>query len=278
MKNIGIEDLLKWAFVHELSKGGGVDGLNHTGSAWRQINGSSWGLVADFAELCAMIDRDRSAGGMWIEQGAPHDDALEVGQAVRDLADLDVIFPSDWAPLSDWPETYGLADDAISHAVSRYMLRSPHARREHIVGLVISTAVLDRVPDFEAPVPQLHKVTRNGQPLWFIKENYQDAFGRSMAIEVNGYNSKAKRPLKGAYQKYEFLTDPTADIMGRIDYQIWVAALKHLEKTLMPRLTAHRLIASELPSTPWIDGICGACVGLRRSVPERDLKKFNFPC
>lgn len=262
MKTITIEELLHWAFVHELSKGGGINGLENGSSVWRQMNGSSWGLVSDYAELHTCIDRDRTSPGMWFEQGAPHDDALEVAQAVKDLANLDVVIPDAWAPLADWPETYGLADIAIEHAVNRYQLRSPQARRTHLVGLVISSAVLNRAPDFDAPVPEMQKFTKHGQPMWFVKENYEDAFGRTMTIEVDGYNQKSKRPLKGAYQKYEFLTDPVADVMGRIDYQVWVAAMKYLESNLMGRLVDHRLVYSELAITPWVDGVDGAGVGL----------------
>ncbi|MBX8803452.1 hypothetical protein HBA92_22355, partial [Ochrobactrum sp. MR28] len=211
-------------------------------------------------------------------QGAPHDDALEVGQAVKDLANLEVVFPEGLALLSDWPETHGLTDEVIAHAIGRYKLRSPQTRQTHIIGLVISMAVMNRIPDFEAPVPEIQKISRHGQPLWFVKQKYEDAFGRSMIVEVDGYNPKAKRPLKGAYQKYEFLTDPTADIMGRIDYQVWVAALKHLEKNLMTRLIDHRLVYSDLSFAPWLEGYDGVEISFNQTNRSAVREKFSAPC
>ena len=278
MKTITIEELLHWAFVHELSKGGGVNGLDHSGSAWRQLNRSSWGLVSDYAELCTLIDRDRPTNAMWIEQGAPHDDALEVGQAVKELADCDVAFPTAWFPLSDWPETHGLAGEAVAHAMSRYKLRSPQARRTHIIGLVVSSAVLNRIPDYEAPVPEMQMISRNGKARWFRGEERQDAFGRNFVIEVDGYNYRSRRPYVGAYRKYEFLTDPVTDILGRIDYQVWVAALKFLESRLMGCLVGHRLVCSDLSYTPWDATTEGAGVGLISSANNDRLKKFAAPC
>lgn len=278
MKTITIEELLHWAFVHELGKGGGVNGLDHSGSAWRQMNSSSWGLVSDYAELCTLIDRDRSANDMWIEQGAPHDDALEVGQAVKELANLEVVFPKGLALLSDWPETHGLGDEVIAHAISRYKLRTPQARQSHIIGLVISTAVMNRIPDFEVPVPEIQMITRKGNASWFRSEERQDAFGRNFNIEVDGYNYRSRRPYADAYRKYEFLTDPVSDILGRIDYQVWVAALKYLESSLMARLVNHRLVHTDLSYTPWNNGYDGDGVGLIAADTYSVAKKLVGTC
>lgn len=278
MRITTIEELLTWAFVDELSKGGGVNGLDNSNSAWRQIDCSSWGLVSDFAEHMAVIDRDRSAPGMWIEQGAPHEDALEVGQAVRELANLEVVFPEGWSPIADWPETYGLGDEAVRNAVDRFMLRSPQARQAHIVGLIISTAVLNRIPDFEAPMPETQVVTRMGRPCWFVQRTIQGSLGQCYVIEADGYNPRTKAPQRGAYRKYEFTIDPAADIMGRIDYQIWVAALKYLETALMPRLIDSRLRHTDRSFTPWLDDYDGLGLILQPASNIARRKKFASAC
>jgi hypothetical protein len=49
MKTVTMEELLTWAFVHELPKGGGVDGLDNANSAWRMLEASSWGKITSFA-------------------------------------------------------------------------------------------------------------------------------------------------------------------------------------------------------------------------------------
>ncbi|RWG78455.1 MAG: hypothetical protein E5Y35_25730 [Mesorhizobium sp.] len=80
-----------------------------------------------------------------------------------------------------------------------------------------------------------------------------DNNGQTYDIEVHGYDERLKRPAKGAYRKYEFSTDPSGDIMGRLDYQIWVAALRWLEAELGPQLIAHRLVSSDRTMTPWLE-------------------------
>ncbi|MEN5300180.1 hypothetical protein ABE530_17830 [Brucella sp. TWI559] len=253
MKTVTIEELLVWAFVHELPKGGGTDGLDNIHSAWRQMEASSWGKVLGFAELMTLVDRDRPEPGMWIEQGAPHEDALEIGRAVADLAGFDVSFPEGWNPVADWHEQGDLTRDAVARAVERFSLRTADKRGASIVALVISSAILGRTPDFGALEPDQALIERNGKPAWFMLRFAKDAFGREYSLEVDGYNHRTKRPQHGAYLKYEFLPDPLSDILGRIDYQIWVAALLQLESALANKLTSHRLTYSTFSATPWLE-------------------------
>ena len=85
MRTVTIEELLSWAFVHELPKGGGVDGLANANSAWRMLQASSWGKITSFAELMTLVDTGFSdgSGNYLFEQGAPHDDALALGEAAQ---------------------------------------------------------------------------------------------------------------------------------------------------------------------------------------------------
>ena len=253
MKTIKIDELLVWAFVHELPKGGGADGLDNIHSAWRQLEASSWGKVLGFAELMTLVDRDRAEPGMWIEQGAPHEDALEVGKAVAELARFDVSFPEGWNPVADWQDFDGLTADATARAAERLMLRPARSRSAGIASLVISTAVLGRVPDYSAPEPDCVMVERGGYPAWFLRRQSIDAFGREYFVETDGFNYRTRRPHRGAYHKYVLSPDPTADILGRIDYQIWVAALAELESALIDKLVGHKLTFSHRSATPWFD-------------------------
>lgn len=252
MKTVTIEELLTWAFVHELPKGGGVDGLDNVNSAWRMLQASSWGKITSFAELMTVIDHqggDRS--NYFIEQGEPHDDALAIGNVVADLARFDVAVRHGWDALADWPDTDGLAGDAVARAVERYMLRPWPRRAAGIVSLVVGTAILGREPDWQAEPSKVRMVERGGKPAWFIMKRVTDALGQSYEIEVDGFNRRSGRPARGAYRKFELSTDPTGDILGRLDYQVWVAALRHVERAVAPQLTSHRLMTSDRSMSPW---------------------------
>lgn len=278
MKTVTIEELLTWAFVHELPKGGGVDGLDNANSAWRMLQASSWGKITSFAELMTLIDHqggDRS--NYFIEQGEPHDDALAVGNAVADLARFDVAVPKGWAALGDWPDTDGLATDAVARAIERYMLRPWPRRAAGIVSLVVGTAILGRVPDCQAEPSKVRMVERGGKPAWFVMKRVTDELGQSYDIEVDGFNRRSGRPARGAYRKFELSADPTGDILGRLDYQIWVAALRHIERALSRRLVSHRIEPSDRSMTPWMADDLGG-VGLVEVARNERMKKTAAVC
>ncbi|HEV2504413.1 MAG TPA: hypothetical protein VGV39_15145 [Mesorhizobium sp.] len=255
MKTVTIEELLTWAFVHELPKGGGVDGLDNVNSAWRMLQASSWGKVTAFAELMTMVDVDRGSGA-YFEQGEPHDDALAVGQAVTDLALRDIVVPSGWNALADWegdhPGYGDLVSSAVSKAVELFMLRSATRRRAHMVSLVVGTAVLGREPAWDAEPSHIRMIQRAGRPAWFIMKRKTDDLGQTYDIEVDGYNARSGRPARGAYRKYEFSTDPTGDILARLDWQLWVAALRVLEREVAPHMVSHRIVPTDKSMTPWL--------------------------
>jgi hypothetical protein len=254
MKTVTIEELLNWAFVHELPKGGGTDGLANANSAWRMLQASSWGKVMAFAELMAMVDVDfGGTGNFWIDQGEPHDDALAVGNAVAALAHCDVEFPAEWNVLSDWPGHGGMTAAAVSRVVDRYRLRPPMRRAAGIVSLVVGTAILGRQPDWQAPEPKLRLVERGGKPAWFVMRSVIDpSSGLAHDLEIDGFNRRTQRPARGAYRKWEFSADPSGDILSRLDWQIWVAALRRIEAAVAGRLAAHRLLSWAQSATPWL--------------------------
>lgn len=248
MKTIGIEDLLGWAFIHELPKGGGVEGLANVHSAWRTI-----------CDLGVRIDHGSASrpGGdlsdnFLIEQGEPHEDALTVGRAVAGLARCEVDFPEPWNPLADWSDPHGLAPAAVEVARHRWEQRGRRQRGEWLVSLVAGTAVLGREPAWAAEEPAVRLAERGGSPAWFIIRQVAHGDGRTYAMEVDGRNPRTRKPLPGAYRRHIFSTDPTGDIMGRLDYQMWIAALRRLEAELPPLMVAHRIRATERSATPWI--------------------------
>ena len=142
MKTVTMEELLTWAFVNELPKGGGVDGLDNANSAWRMLEASSWGKITSFAELGTLIDR---SGGTncFIEQGEPHEDAVTVGRAVAQLAACDIALAERWNPLADWPDDdatlSALAADAVARVRKRIEERTQARRGSEMVSLVVGT-------------------------------------------------------------------------------------------------------------------------------------------
>ncbi|RWK94524.1 MAG: hypothetical protein EOR53_18115 [Mesorhizobium sp.] len=278
MKTVTIEELLTWAFVHELPKGGGVDGLDNANSAWRMLEASSWGKITSFAELGAIVDQGRGdTENYWIEQGEPHDDAVAVGRAVAGLSRCDVAVPAGWNALADWPDTEGMAEAAVKKAVERYMVRTPQRRAAGIVSLVVGTAILGREPDFGAEPSKVRMIERGGKPAWFVLRRMNHEDGKTYDIEVDGYNGRTHRPVKGAYRKYEFSTDPTGDILGRLDYQVWVAALRRLEAEIATQLVGHRLVYSDRSMTPWLEADRPGVAIVERAA-DRPAKKTAVAC
>lgn len=257
MRSVTIDEILTWAFVHELPKGGGVNGLDNANSAWRMLQASSWGKVASWAELMTLVDcGPGDADNFMIEQGAPHDDALAIGEAVAELAHCDIIVPQGWTPLCDWAldddRMADLVETATARAVEVFFLRPPLRRAAHLVSLVVGTAVLGREPVWDAPVSAIRMVERGGRPAWFVRRTLRDATsGKDFEAEVDGYNQRSGRPVRGAYRKYELSTDPRGDILARLDRELWAVALAALEKTIANRLSGHRLLKSDIERAPW---------------------------
>lgn len=247
MKIITIEQLLRWAFVHELSKGGGVDGIDNPLSAWRTMEGvATLGVRVD-------VDRCRQDLPTFIEQGEPHKDALIVGQAVRDLAKWSFKVDEFDDILADWPELERILAKPYYEAVLAHLkMRSHDEKGRSLVALVISYAVLNRRPSFDMPVPKIHLIENAGKPCWFIKKTHIDAFGRQIDVEVDGFNYRSRRPLPNAYRKHILADNPKADIFGRIDYQLWCMAMLHLRESLMGQLKEHQLQNEEFDLTPWM--------------------------
>lgn len=256
MKSLTIEKLLQWAFTEELPKGGGIDGLANANSAWRMLFASSWGRMAEFAELLTLVDMDRGGSDFHVEQGPAHPDALAVGRAVAEIGRTAfVLIPDDWNPMVDWIA----GDELLAHhlaphverARSQYRSRTEAKQGALVVSLVTRCAVLAQRPEWQADAPKLRMVMRGGKPAWFVAREVTDTFGGKSVIEVQGMNGRSHRPHQGAYRKLELSRDPLSDILGRLDYQLWVGALRRMEATLAGNLVAHRLEPWRCRMAPW---------------------------
>jgi hypothetical protein len=269
MKTVTTEELLTWAFVNELPKGGGMDGLDNANSAWRMLEASSWGKITSFAELGTLIDRSGGAN-YFIEQGEPHEDAVTVGRAVAQLAACDIVLPAGWNPLADWPDTQGLADAAVSRIRKRVEERTQARRGSEMVSLVVGTAILSRPPDWSSEPSKVRMIERGGKPAWFVTRTVIDTLGNRHAVEVDGFNARTGRPQKGAYRRFELSDAPDGDILSRLDHQIWVAVNRRLEAELAGKLIDHRLVVEHRSMTPWLDREYAGVAIVGRAQAERE--------
>jgi hypothetical protein len=238
------------------------------------LQASSWGKVTAFAELMTLVDVDRGGDNFWIDQGEPHDDALAVGEAVAALAHCDIVIPPGWNALADWPDDDGLVMPAVTRAVEQFHLRPPLRRAAGIVNLIVGTAILGREPAWDAEPSKVRMVERGGMPAWFIVRRVTDELGQTFDLEVDGRHPRTRRPLRGAYRRYEFSSNPAGDILARLDYQIWVAGLRLLADRLNGKLVDHRLVPCEREAAPWI----GRDSGGVRLVDRKSAKNFAAAC
>lgn len=252
MAGMTIEQLLTWAFVHELPKGGGEEGISGPGSAWSSIT--------RFGEL-GVLDHDSGRSVRdWrppfiLEQGDPDPDALVIGRAVAWLSSLDFMVPDGWDPLSDWKnlDARGLANSKVIAVMHRVRARSRAVRGQSIQALVVSHAALSRRPKWACPEPGLRDVCRSGKPAWFVKSQMAGAMeGQVFEVEVDGWDKRRGNPRPGAYRKQELTDDPHVGIMDRMDWQVWVSALARLERYVAAEgMKNHHLQPLRLASEPW---------------------------
>lgn len=247
-REIGIVELLEWAFNDELPKGGGSDGIAGVRSAW--------GRIMRWSEL--MTEVYQGAGVMeFIERtGDPHPDAVKVGRAVAALADLVLDLPDDWNPLNMANLTPS-ARAAVSDACAMIRGTDDGKRLSLLpVGIVVRCAVLRRAPEFPMDIRVTERpVMHNGRPAWFVRRKVKDAFGVEREIEVDGYNPKSGRPVAGAYHKWEYPREVVADIAARAEWQVWRAALDILAIDLKGALDEFDVMATDLPLEPWVEGL-----------------------
>lgn len=245
-----IENLLRWAFVHELGKGGGIEGIANVNSAWRTI-----------CELGVRVDRG-STGGGWhdadnfmIEQGEPHRDAKLIGEAVRDLAGVEIDGFDDWDAFADVPELAEPLAGIPGRVADRLRLMPVDSRRQLPVSIVVSAAMTGKAPDWRWPErPRAQMITRGGKPAWFVRREFTDAFGRVSTVEVEGRNPRTKQPMPGAYRKHRVEPDAYGVALSRMDWQVWVMSLGLLVEQLAGALADYEAVPALHSPTPWVDG------------------------
>lgn len=248
MKKIGIEQLLTWAFTEELCKldatGRGVGGY-----------GNHWGAAEVVSELGTLIDRGPNMYGVIpdiVMNGDPHPDAFIVGDAVRALdGSVGFEIAVGWNPFPEFSDDHGLIASEVENAAMIARLRPESLNGRYMVSLVTTAAILKRGPDWSADEPSVRMVERQGKPVWFVQAKGKDSFGRAYTFEADGYDPRRKRPVKGAYRKYELCEPLRSEALSRLDWQLWQDALCVLHTELDGRLSAFDLLAFAPDRQPW---------------------------
>ncbi|MDR6757825.1 hypothetical protein J2Y48_003122 [Mycoplana sp. BE70] len=250
MKKTTIEQLLTWAFVHELPKVG-------AGNGGSLVAGSSWNAIVEIAALGTMIDRNPNYYGAipgYVYEGEPAADALIVGDAVRELAKRDGFeIAAGWHPFPEWEDPHGLICTEVDRVADEQRNRSDRLNGKHVVNLVISAAMLGRGPSWDADEPSARPlIDVNGRAMWFVDRKAKDSLGRVYTYTDNGYDQRRHRPIKGAYRKWRLNRPLRGDILARLDWQLWQSALEVLQDSLCGRLSAHELFEFVPDRHPWM--------------------------
>ncbi|NVP56075.1 hypothetical protein [Mycoplana rhizolycopersici] len=245
MKKVSIERLLTWAFAVELA-GWRPEERENLG-----YGSSAWSIIERVGALGTRIDGGTPLGQARREE--PQADALIAADAVMGLAargGFDVA--PGWQPFPEWHDGHGLVAAEVARVIEEQRLRGDIVNGDHVVTLVLSSAVLGHGPDWEAEEPFAQPVSMNGKPRWFVKRKAKDAFGRIYEYEADGRDPAKRRPMRGAYRKYELTTPVRGAILSRLDWQLWQDALVHLHESLAPRLENHVLLPFRPDRQPWV--------------------------
>lgn len=286
MKELAVDDLLRWAYRVELPK----EPMASRGAHFlrRASHMASWAALSKSAELGTEVDEPdlRNRFGLFPDKLAtsePHDDALRVYFAVRSLEEnFTVDLPDTWDPVSD---VSGAIDNpsvlvaaraegieriffhmtaqphvtvrlarqgAASAATARVTRPLPEAQRRlglrrSVVDLLKTRAVLGGTPGWEfGPVRKLVVRHTNGKPRWFRMVD---------GVELDGFDPKARRPTWDAYPKFQYDPNPADVVEARAEYWLWFTALTAVYRLLRGTLDAHSVLPPSVPAMPWAPGV-----------------------
>lgn len=248
MQKNTIHEVLNWAFTQELPK---------VGSKTVSVPGfSPTDILAQYMELGTSVDKTPNGYGViggFVYEGEPHPDALVVGRHVRALADREGFeIGAGWNPFPEWPDEHGLIADEVARVVATELGRGGRLSGRHIVGMVTSFAILRKGPDWRAEAPATVPVTRYSQPAWFIRSRRKNRLGVLQDYEDDGFDPRTGRPRKGAYRKYRLDRSIRADILSRLEWQIWQSALEALADSLAGQLSSRQVLPFHPVRAPWL--------------------------
>lgn len=240
-KKIDIEKLLQWAMREELPKG-------------KPVTASAWDVVMSFGMLGARIQTSGFYdSGFGFVPGAPHEDAVIVGDAIAALGDV-ARFEDAENVSRLFGDLAAIADDAIS-AITKAQF-NPRA-------LIISKATTGTRPPwkFECPTPRQMKATfrdsigaLRDRPVVYGVDDQGDVVmmtpNRGRAVARDGlydFKMSPRSPLQW---------DPSLIHIGhaRAEYFAWHGALVSLARNLSGKLKEYEPQPPAVRALPWITG------------------------
>lgn len=264
MTTIGIEDLVRWAWLDELPKVAPT-GRFRAPAALGYVN--TWAATVGLSHQCRSGSLNHF-GAVFdpAATGEPHPDALAVASAVARLDDMVIVEPSDVDWFGRWGDLGRLGEVAVSRAWSLVVRAERHDGKigDGVIlqglasTIVVRASILDRWPDWrgDAPVvvPDLHP---GGRPKWVRLVDRAVAWDgegnpvRFEKVEVDGFNRTTQRPFAGAWQANRLDPDPTPVLAERIRWAMlhaWMSALA----AALDGIGGRVVLPPARPDTPWI--------------------------
>lgn len=263
MKRIGIEKLVRWAWIEELSKVAPERVGRWAPSALGFAN--VWPtLVGGGASGSASVNRFGAVAAE-TEGEAPDPIALEVAAAVARLDDLVVEEPAEVDWFGAWGDLGALGAAATARAWDRVARPSDTARPSSdtvLQGLASSTVVRVAMtgtwPDWRGTAPSVvPEFWPNGEPKWLRHSEravmWNDAGEpiRFDVVEIDGFDRRSRRPHRDAYRAMRLVPEPTEALAARIRWALLHAWFCRLAADL-DGIGGRSVSAPERPATPWI--------------------------
>lgn len=234
LKKMDIEKLLQWAFREELLRG-------------RPVSASPWDTITNFGILGTRVDVSAygSHDGLGFVSGTPHEDALAVLAAARDLPSATRLSEGECCALLG---SYAACDPLAVKTMSAVSF--------NMQALMNRCAILCVRMEWDVGTPQLGKVTRsaNGKPMIFgIGDDGQ------LAEITDGCSTDR------AARSHLQWSEPSIGEMleARAEYAVWHRALMQLFGALAGNLSEHEATAPQAVPEPWRTGQVAAAVILK---------------
>jgi len=257
-----VEDLIAWAWREELPKVPKQSGPRQMASGWMQTE--------RFGELLSLVDlhgvNEYGAVPDFSADSWPCRDAQLIGRAVLELDDYALELPEDWRPAPELDSFGGLGAKAVSDAWRRMTVEHDGRQKLRLrpSDIVVHRAVMgyDAGAMAIGDVEQRYEAWGNGEIRWFVRRPMhvivgQDGDGNDITqlenVEINGWNSKSRRPLPDAYRKPCLDPDPVDAIIARAEHEIWLSALGMVFDQVAHDMTDVVMLPSRVDAQPWRD-------------------------
>lgn len=257
-----VEDVIAWAWRDELPK------MPRKQEGPMAMAGG-WDRTGCFAELLSLVDlygvNQYGAVPDFSADAWPCRDAQLIGAAVMALDDCVLELPEDWRPAPELDAFGGLGAKAVSDAWRRMTVDHGDGRmtlRLKPSELIIRRAVMGWDADemIIDGTEQRFDAWPNGEAKWFVRKTVDvivggDGNGNDITepqdVELNGWNSKSRRPMPDAYRKPYLDPNPVNAIIARAEHEIWLSALAGLHDELVDQMEDIAMLPSAIPAQPW---------------------------